>query len=68
MHACMCAGVYTFADGRKYEGQYRNNMKNGFGVYTWADGTRYDVCVYMHVCMYMWANAARRDVKLCMGM
>ena len=36
------AGVYTFADGRRYEGEYRNNMKNGHGVYTWADGIRFD--------------------------
>lgn len=35
-------GVYTFADGRRYEGEYRNNMKNGYGVYTWSQGTRWE--------------------------
>jgi hypothetical protein len=40
--AAASAGVYTFADGRRYEGEYRNNMKNGHGVYTWADGIRFD--------------------------
>ena len=34
-------GVYTWKDGRKYEGQYLNDKKNGFGEYQWADGRRY---------------------------
>ena len=27
-------GVYTWKDGRKYVGEYLNDLQNGFGVYT----------------------------------
>ena len=35
-------GVYTWPDGRKYEGEYSNDKKHGFGIYIWADGRRYE--------------------------
>lgn len=35
-------GVYTWADGRRYEGQYEMDKKHGFGVYRWADGRVYE--------------------------
>ncbi len=28
-------GIYTWKDGRRYEGEYLNDRKHGFGVYTW---------------------------------
>ncbi len=31
-------GCYTFADGRRYEGEYQTNHKHGRGVYKWANG------------------------------
>jgi hypothetical protein len=31
-------GVYTWPDGRKYEGTYKNDLKDGFGKYTYLDG------------------------------
>lgn len=31
-------GVYTWPDGRKYEGDYKYDKKSGRGVYYWADG------------------------------
>jgi hypothetical protein len=31
-------GIYTWPDGRKYEGEYLKDKKQGFGKYTWADG------------------------------
>jgi hypothetical protein len=34
-------GVYTWADGRRYEGEYLNDKKHGFGKYIWADGRQY---------------------------
>ena len=34
-------GLYTWQDGRKYEGDYYNDKKHGFGIYTWADGRQY---------------------------
>ena len=30
-------GIYTWSDGRKYQGYYLNDKKHGFGIYTWAD-------------------------------
>lgn len=35
-------GVYIWADGRRYEGQYRNDKKDGWGNYSWSDGRHYD--------------------------
>ncbi len=35
-------GVYTWNDGRKYEGSYHNDKKHGFGVYKWIDGRIYE--------------------------
>ena len=35
-------GVYTWPDGRKYEGEYQNDQKHGKGIYTWPDGKKYD--------------------------
>jgi hypothetical protein len=34
-------GVFTWPDGRKYEGEYSNDKKQGYGEYTWADGRTY---------------------------
>ena len=30
-------GVYTWKDGRKYEGEYKNDKKEGYGELTWPD-------------------------------
>ena len=35
-------GVYFWKDGRKYEGEYKNDKKEGFGKYYWTDGRRYE--------------------------
>jgi hypothetical protein len=35
-------GVYTWSDGRIYEGQYYRDKKHGKGVYKWSDGRCYD--------------------------
>ena len=35
-------GVYTWKDGRRYEGQYERDRKHGMGVYMWADGRKYE--------------------------
>ena len=34
-------GVFTWPDGRKYEGEYVNDKKHGEGVFTWPDGRKY---------------------------
>jgi hypothetical protein len=35
-------GVYTWKDGRKYEGEYLLDKKHGKGAYYWADGRKFD--------------------------
>jgi len=34
-------GLFTWPDGRKYEGEYKNDKKHGFGVFYWPDGRIY---------------------------
>jgi hypothetical protein len=34
-------GVYTWKDGRRYEGFYVMNKKHGQGTYTYSDGSKY---------------------------
>ena len=33
-----CYGTYTWDDGTKYVGAWKNDKKHGFGTYTYADG------------------------------
>ena len=35
-------GKITWKDGRMYEGEYKDDKKNGYGVYKWADGRIYE--------------------------
>ena len=35
-------GVYEWSDGRIYEGEYKNDKKDGFGKYWWGDGRSYE--------------------------
>ena len=35
-------GIYTWQDGRRYEGEYNMDKKHGFGKYRWADGREYE--------------------------
>ena len=35
-------GIYSWKDGRKYEGEYSLDKKQGFGIYIWVDGRRYE--------------------------
>ena len=30
-------GIFTWPDGRVYEGEYKNNLKWGHGKFTWPD-------------------------------
>ena len=34
-------GIYIYADGVRYDGQYLNDKKEGFGLYYWTDGRKY---------------------------
>ena len=34
-------GVYTWADGMIYEGEFKDDKKNGHGIFTWADGSKF---------------------------
>jgi len=31
-------GKYEWSDGRKYDGDYIEDLKHGYGVFTWPDG------------------------------
>jgi hypothetical protein len=35
-------GVFTWPDGRKYEGEYIDDKKEGKGTFYWPDGRKYD--------------------------
>ena len=35
-------GKYTYLDGEKYEGDWRNGKYHGQGTYTWKDGQKYE--------------------------
>lgn len=34
-------GVYTWPDGRKYEGDWKENKMHGEGIFDWNDGRLY---------------------------
>lgn len=36
-----CFGTFTWDDGDKYVGEYKDGKKNGQGTYTWANGNKY---------------------------
>ena len=46
-------GVFTWVDGRTYEGEYDNDKKHGHGVYKWQNGRIYDG---------FWANGVQDGV------
>ncbi len=31
-------GVFSWPDGRRYEGEYHEDKKHGFGIYSWTNG------------------------------
>jgi len=35
-------GIYIYADGVRYDGQYFMDKKEGFGIYYWTDGRKYE--------------------------
>ena len=34
--------MFTYANGNKYDGEWKDDKKNGRGVYTFANGNKYD--------------------------
>ena len=34
-------GVFTWPDGRRYEGEYKDDKKEGYGIFEWSDGKKY---------------------------
>jgi hypothetical protein len=34
-------GIYTWSDGRTYEGFYKEDKKHGYGIYKWSDSKSY---------------------------
>ena len=35
-------GIYEWNDGRRYDGDWKNNQMHGKGVFTWDNGKRYE--------------------------
>ena len=35
-------GIFTWLDGRRYEGEYKNDKKEGYGVFMFRDGRVYE--------------------------
>jgi hypothetical protein len=35
-------GIYTWNNGRVYDGDWDNTLRHGFGRYTWPDNRRYE--------------------------
>jgi hypothetical protein len=35
-------GIYLYADGIRYDGQFLLDKKEGFGIYKWTDGRMYE--------------------------
>ena len=50
MYVYVCS-VYTWANGAKYDGEYKDNKKNGHGLHTWPDGSMYEVLY--HILLYL---------------
>ena len=36
------SGVFTWPDGRKYDGEYIDDKKEGNGIFFWPDGRKYE--------------------------
>lgn len=36
------SGVFTWPDGRKYDGEYIDDKKEGHGIFFWPDGRKYE--------------------------
>lgn len=46
-------GIFSWADGRTYEGEYFEDKKQGHGIYKWQNGRVYDG---------LWANGVQDGV------
>ena len=36
-----CYGIYSWPNGDKYFGEYKDNSRNGHGTYIWKNGEKY---------------------------
>ena len=34
-------GLFTWPDGRIYQGEYKDDKKDGYGLFEWSDGKKY---------------------------
>ena len=56
-------GLYTWPDGTRYEGEWREHTRDGFGVHTYADGTRYEVRFSRH--RLLWQDSEHSMCSTC---
>lgn len=41
-HTGSSQGIYKWSDGRIFQGDFKNDQRNGHGVYKWPDGSNYE--------------------------
>jgi hypothetical protein len=65
-------GVYIWAEGARYEGEYKEHKKHGRGLQTWPTGGRYDKSfdcasgrVYSVLYIVRSVGAVELDFKFC---
>ncbi len=46
-------GTYVSASGDKYQGEYVNGNKHGYGITSWTNGSRHEVCRLRVICLFM---------------
>ena len=53
-----CIGTYTWANGDKYLGEYKDNKHHGQGTYSWTDGDKYvgECHLYKYWGRYWWIS------------
>ncbi len=34
--------MFTFANGNKYDGEFKSDLREGYGIYTFTNGTKYE--------------------------
>ena len=39
-------GIFIWPDGRKYEGDYKEDKEDGYGILEWGNGNIYNIFIY----------------------
>ena len=60
-------GVYIHSGGARYEGQWKNDLQNGYGKEDWPDGAKYEVIIKNNILggLSGWKKKWLGDTLLC---